>query len=113
MASIAAPGPAAPAPRRFRLGLSRRSALYLLLLPGLAWLVVFYVYPAIQMFLVSLWTGNITAGYEQTFNWSIYAQGFGEYWPWMLRSAEYGGVAAVPGFLPGLPPALPPPFYGG
>ena len=27
--------------------------------PGLLWLAVFYVYPAIQMFLVSLWTGNI------------------------------------------------------
>jgi spermidine/putrescine transport system permease protein len=93
--------------------LSRRWAPYLLLLPGLAWLLVFYVYPAIQMFLVSLWTGNITNGYIQTFNWPIYAQGFGEYWPWMVRSAEYGGLATVLAFLLGYPLAYTIAFKGG
>ncbi len=40
----------------------RTIAPYALLLPGLLWLAVFYVYPAIQMFLVSLWTGSIQEG---------------------------------------------------
>ena len=53
--------------------LSRRAIPYLLLLPGIGWLFLFYVYPALQLFLVSLWTGNITDGYNQTFNFGIYA----------------------------------------
>ena len=39
---------------------SRRAVPYLLLLPGIGWLVLFYLYPAFQLFLVSLWTGNVT-----------------------------------------------------
>ena len=50
----------------------RAAAPYLLLLPGLLWLVIFYVYPAFQMFLTSLWTGNLDTGYQQTWNWGIY-----------------------------------------
>ena len=39
----------------------RRPALVplLLLLPGVAWLAVFYVYPALQMLLVSFWSGSL------------------------------------------------------
>ena len=36
----------------------RRPVPYLLLAPGLLCLAIFFVYPAIQMFLVSLWTGR-------------------------------------------------------
>ena len=96
-----------------RLRLSRASAPYFLLVPGLAWLVVFYVYPAIQMFLVSLWTGNITEGFRQTFNWSIYAESLSEYWPWILRSAEYGGLATLFAFVLGFPLAYTIAFKGG
>ncbi len=96
---------------RFRL--SRSSAPYLLLFPGLAWLLVFYVYPAIQMFLVSLWTGNVETGYALTFNWGIYADSFVEYWPWILRSVEYGGLATILAFLLGYPLAYTIAFRGG
>jgi spermidine/putrescine transport system permease protein len=49
---------APPAPRPAR-RLSRRAiAPYALLAPGLLWLVLFYIYPAVQMFLVSLWTAG-------------------------------------------------------
>ena len=65
--------------------LSRRAAPYLLLLPGLLWLLLFYVYPAIQMFLVSLSTGNIDRGYQVTYNWSIYGEAFSQYLPWFVR----------------------------
>ena len=96
-----------------RIRLSRATAPYLLLLPGLAWLLLFYVYPAIQMFLVSLWTGNVEAGYELTFNWGIYPSALSEYWPWIVRSAEYGGLATILAFLLGYPLAYTIAFRGG
>ncbi|HXG25436.1 MAG TPA: ABC transporter permease [Candidatus Binatia bacterium] len=86
---------------------------YLLLLPGIGWLLLFYVYPAIQLFLVSLWTGNITDGFRQTWNFGIYAEGFSEYWPWIVRSAEYGGLATILAFLLGYPLAYTIAFKGG
>ena len=86
---------------------------YLLLLPGIGWLLLFYVYPAIQLFLVSLWTGNITDGYEQTWNFGIYAKGLSEYWPWIVRSAAYGGLATILAFLLGYPLAYTIAFKGG
>ena len=86
---------------------------YLLLLPGIGWLLLFYVYPAFQLFLVSLWTGNITDGFQQTWNFGIYAEGFSEYWPWIVRSAEYGGMATILAFLLGYPLAYTIAFKGG
>ena len=76
----------------------RRAIPYLLLVPGIGWLVLFYMYPALQLFLVSMWTGNITDGFQQTWNIGIYAQGFSEYWPWIVRSAAYGGLATMLAF---------------
>ncbi len=86
---------------------------YVLLLPGIGYLLLFYIYPAIQLFLVSLWTGNISAGYEQTWNFGIYAEGFSEYWPWIVRSAAYGGLATILAFLLGYPLAYTIAFKGG
>jgi spermidine/putrescine transport system permease protein len=87
----------------FRAVRLRSIAPYALLLPGLLWLALFYVYPAIQMFLVSLWTGNINDGYVQTWNWGIYPEALGEYWPWLTRSILYGGLATVLAFALGFP----------
>src|SRR5215212_304551 len=93
--------------------LPRGAIPYLLLLPGVAWLLLFYVYPAVQLFLVSLWTGNITEGYQQSWNFGIYAEGFSEYWPWIVRSAAYGGLATILAFLLGYPLAYTIAFKGG
>jgi spermidine/putrescine transport system permease protein len=108
---VSAPSaPIAPARRRF----SRRAiAPYVLLAPGLLWLVLFFIYPAIQMFLVSLWTGNIQSGYELTFNFGIYPEALGEYWPWFLRSIEYGGLATILALALGFPLAYTIAFRGG
>ena len=91
----------------------RAIAPYALLLPGLLWLSLFYIYPAIQMFLVSLWTGNINDGYVQTWNWGIYPEALGEYWPWLTRSILYGGLATVLAFALGFPLAYAIAFRGG
>ena len=91
----------------------RAAAPYLLLLPGLLWLVVFYVYPAFQMFLTSLWTGNLDTGYQQTWNWGIYQEAITEYWPWLSRSIIYGGLATILAFALGFPLAYAIAFRGG
>ena len=91
----------------------RAAAPYLLLLPGLLWLVLFYVYPAVQMFLTSLWTGNLDSGYTQTWNWGIYPAAIAEYWPWLGRSIVYGGLATILAFALGFPLAYAIAFRGG
>lgn len=96
-----------------RLRLTRSAAPYLLLLPGLVWLLAFYVYPAFQMFLVSLWTGNIQDGYTLTFNWGVYPEALGEYWPWIVRSVAYGGLATLLTLALGYPLAYTIAFRGG
>jgi len=93
--------------------LSRRAAPYLLLAPGLLWLLAFYIYPAIQMFFVSLSTGNLDIGYQVTYNWQIYRQGFEEYLPWIGRSVAYGGLATILAFVLGFPLAYTIAFRGG
>ena len=91
----------------------RAIAPYALLLPGMLWLALFYVYPAIQMFLTSLWTGNVSDGYVQTWNWAIYPEAISEYWPWLARSIIYGGLATVLAFALGFPLAYAIAFRGG
>jgi spermidine/putrescine transport system permease protein len=109
--AVTAPPPSRTVARR---RFSRRAiAPYVLLAPGLLWLLLFYIYPAIQMFLVSLWTGNVQSGYELTFNFGIYPTALSEYWPWILRSIEYGGLATLLAFGLGLPLAYTIAFRGG
>jgi len=91
----------------------RTVAPYALLLPGMLWLTVFFIYPAFQMFLVSLWTGNLQDGFQQTWNWGIYPQAFSEYWPWIARSIVYGGLATILAFSLGFPLAYAIAFRGG
>jgi spermidine/putrescine transport system permease protein len=91
----------------------RTVAPYALLAPGLLWLAIFFVYPAIQMFLVSLWTGDIQEGFQQTWNWGVYPQAINEYWPWIARSIVYGGLATILAFALGFPLAYAIAFRGG
>jgi spermidine/putrescine transport system permease protein len=91
----------------------RTIAPYALLAPGLLWLALFYIYPAIQMFLVSLWTGNVNDGFQQTWNWGIYPEAITEYWPWIARSIVYGGLATILAFALGFPLAYAIAFRGG
>ena len=60
----------------------KRVVPYLLLAPGLLWLVVFYVVPGFQMFLTSLWSGTLETGYEFALsNVSNYTDALTKYWP--------------------------------
>jgi spermidine/putrescine transport system permease protein len=73
----------------------RRLTPYLLLLPGMAWLAVFYVWPTIQMFLVSLQEGNLFEGYRFTWHWATYADVFDKYDTQLLRSIAYGLIVTA------------------
>ncbi len=76
---------------------------YALLLPGVLWLIVFFVLPMITLGSQSLQEGNVDDGYVFTGNVSIYAHAFSEYWPQMLRSLVYAGAATLLALLLGYP----------
>jgi spermidine/putrescine transport system permease protein len=68
----------------------------LLLAPAIAWLVAFYVYPAIQMLQASLWSGTLESGF--TFSWAnaaTYSEALGRYSDQFLRSILYAAVSTV------------------
>src|SRR5262249_7841537 len=74
---------------------------------------LFYVVPAVQMFLVSLWTGDAQSGYQLTFNFGIYADAFSQYNEQIIRSFVYGALATAIAFLLGFPLAYFIAFRGG
>lgn len=68
---------------------------YLLLAPGLVWLVLFFVLPALTLVSTSLQTGSLDTGYVQTFEFGNYTSAWGEYWPQFVRSLVYAGLATL------------------
>ena len=88
-----------------RLSLHRRRSLlpWLLLGPGLAWLIVFFAIPLVNQLNVSLQTGDPEAGY--VFNWafSTYADAIREYDTQFLRSIGYAASATVLCFVIAFP----------
>ncbi len=87
---------------------------YLLLAPGLLWLLIFYVYPSIQMFISSFWSGTLETGFSFSFdNWTTYTDAIARYEPQFARSLVYGGAATVICFLIAYPLAYTIAFRGG
>jgi spermidine/putrescine transport system permease protein len=76
---------------------------YLLLVPGLLWLVVFFVVPMITLASQSLQTGDVDNGYALTWNFSIYVDALKNYWPQLLRSIGYAGSATLLTLILGYP----------
>jgi spermidine/putrescine transport system permease protein len=74
---------------------ARRWTPYLLILPGLAWLAVFFVVPTITLISQSLQTGSLDLGYSLTWNFGVYADVFRDYAPQFLRSLIYAAIATV------------------
>ena len=73
----------------------RRRVPYLLLLPGIAYLVVLYLIPLIGLVRMALQTGNLQAGYQFSWAWENFGQVFTTYRPQLLRSLMYAVVATV------------------
>ena len=92
----------------------RKAALpYLLLLPGLGWLVLFFAIPLVIMFLESLKTGTIDTGFTLTWEWSNYSEALKNYDEQFIRSFEYAGLATLFSLLIGYPLAYVIAFRGG
>jgi spermidine/putrescine transport system permease protein len=68
---------------------------YLLLLPGLAWLVVFFVVPMLSLGSQSLQTGSVESGYSQTWHFQTYVDALSQYWPHFARSLVFAGTATA------------------
>jgi spermidine/putrescine transport system permease protein len=105
---------AAPAPRgptfRARFG---RAVPYVLLAPGLLWLVIFYVIPAVQMFTYSVSTGTLENGFEMTLTPDAYIEAINQFGKQFLNSILYGGTATLLTLAIGFPVAYTIAFRGG
>jgi len=86
---------------------------YLLLAPGLFWLVIFYVIPAIQMFTYSISTGTLETGYTMTFSADAYGTAIDLFGKQFLNSIIYGGSATLLTLAIGFPVAYTIAFRGG
>lgn len=67
----------------------------LLLLPGLAWLAVFFVVPLGFLGYQSLQSGSFLNGYSFTWSFGNYADAVSEYSTQFVRSFLYAGIATV------------------
>ncbi len=77
---------------------------YLLLTPGLVWLAIFYVYPSIQMFISSFWSGSLERGFTFSLsNVHNYTDGLNHYQEQIVRSIFFAAAATVATFLISFP----------
>ncbi|MBY8872179.1 ABC transporter permease [Micromonospora sp. PLK6-60] len=90
-----------PPPRRGR----HRLLPYLLLLPGAAWLFVFFALPLLQLAAASLYdpAGSLSTGYALTWAFGNYPDAVQAYWPQFARSFLYSAIALVLALLMGYP----------
>ncbi len=86
---------------------------YLLLAPGLLWLVLFFVLPAIQMFTYSISTGSLETGYTIDLSANNYIEAVSRFSKQFLNSILYGGIATLLTLLIGFPVAYTIAFRGG
>ena len=70
---------------------------YLLLVPGVIWLALFFVIPFYSLVATSLYDpdGSVFAGYEMTWEFSNYVYALQDYWQPLLRSFVYAGLATL------------------
>jgi spermidine/putrescine transport system permease protein len=76
---------------------------YLLLLPGVAWLLIFFAAPMVFLASQSLQTGSLEAGYRLTWSIGTYGDAISAFHSQLIRSFVYAGTATVLGLLIGYP----------
>lgn len=102
----AATGPAARAARPA--SPRARSAAYLLLLPGLAYLVVFFVLPVVALLVTSLYVpvpGGEVGQFQPALHWQNYTTALAQFWPQIVRSFVFALIATLASLLIGYPMA--------
>jgi spermidine/putrescine transport system permease protein len=100
----------APVPLRKR---RRLSPAYALLLPGAAWLLIFYVIPTISMLSISLQEGSLEQGFRFTGNFGVYGDVLARNDVQIIRSIVYGLLTTVITLLIAYPVAYAIAFRGG
>nr|WP_245245321.1 ABC transporter permease [Streptomyces palmae] len=81
----------------------KRLVPYWLLLPGILWLLVFFVAPLVYQASTSLQTGSLEEGFTVTWHWSTYSDALTEYYPQFLISVLYAATATALCLLLGYP----------
>jgi spermidine/putrescine transport system permease protein len=86
---------------------------YVLLAPGLLWLLYFFIWPLAQMFLMSISTGTLDSGFRLTGTLKSYGDALTRFDSQWGNSLLYGGVSTLLDFLIGFPVAYTIAFRGG
>jgi spermidine/putrescine transport system permease protein len=68
---------------------------YLLLAPGVAFLLLFFVVPLYYLSYTSLQEGTVQVGYTFNWAWDNYSNAFSGYRDQFFRSLEYAGIATL------------------
>jgi spermidine/putrescine transport system permease protein len=86
---------------------------YLLLLPGLGWLLIFFAIPLAYMLFESLKVGTLDTGYLFNWEFSNYTDAISQFDEQFLRSFEYAALATLIALVIGYPLAYVIAFRGG
>ena len=76
---------------------------YLLLLPGIAWLLLFFAVPMVFLASQSLQEGSIETGYTLTWHFQTYVDALSTFSTQFIRSFVYAGIATLLALLIGYP----------
>src|SRR6478735_11091863 len=70
---------------------------YILLAPAMLWLALFFLIPFYSLLAASLFNqgGSDFRGYTMVYEWSNYTDVVKAYWPQIVRSLVYGGIATL------------------
>jgi spermidine/putrescine transport system permease protein len=70
---------------------------YILLIPALVWLALFFVIPFYSLVAMSLYDpeGSVLTGYEMTWHFGNYVDALKEYWEPLVRALWYGALATL------------------
>jgi spermidine/putrescine transport system permease protein len=91
----------------------RALAPYFLILPGGGWIALFFLLPIATLGITSLESGDFINGFDFTWNFGNYTQGFTLYSEQFLHAVEYGGSATIVALLVAFPAAYWIAFYAG
>jgi spermidine/putrescine transport system permease protein len=94
-------------------GVRGRLTPYLMILPGGLWLAAFFLVPLVLMVSLSLQTGNLIDGFQQTLHWQNYTDGLSTYGDKFVRSLWYGLLATIACIVIAYPAAYWIAFRGG
>ncbi|WP_329455371.1 ABC transporter permease [Streptomyces sp. NBC_01497] len=106
MTAATAPPAAAPVtgePKARRVPRRKRLVPYWLLLPGILWLIIFFVVPLIYQASTSVQTGSLESGFQVTWHVQTYWDVLQQYYPQFLRSLLYAAVATLLCLVVGYP----------